>query len=216
MILAEFEPEVPSFCLRVDLDYVPWDTPDADEFGHGEPAIFLKLLEFARLRGFAFHFFASNRVLSAFPSIPEAVLNEGHALDWLCKHPSEEERWDRAAKLFKRIGHEPTGIGCLLPWPKDIEYDAEFYSGPRCELSRGTAFFCQPDSLRDSIREKSGYAEWMKSFRNRSEKLLTLVVRPQVLAKTDPQISGLIGLVDKLCSEGRECSTLKSLLKKRN
>ena len=24
--------------LRIDLDYVPWDTPDAAEFGHGEPA----------------------------------------------------------------------------------------------------------------------------------------------------------------------------------
>ena len=29
------------FCLRIDLDYVPWDTPDATEFGHGEPAVFL-------------------------------------------------------------------------------------------------------------------------------------------------------------------------------
>lgn len=214
MILTEFEPEVPSFCLRVDLDYVPWDSPDAEEFGHGEPAVFLKLLDYARSRGFAFHFFVSNRVLSAFPSIPEAVLNEGHSLDWLCKHPAEEERWDRAAKLFKNIGHEPMGIGVLEPWPKDIEYEAEFFSGPRCELSQGERFFCEPNALRNAVREKNGYADWLKSFRKREKKMISLVVRPQVLAKVDPQISGLIGIIDQLRNEGRELTTFRSLLKK--
>ena len=47
-------------CLRVDLDYVPWDSPDATEFGHGEPAVLLKLLELGRFTGYKFHFFASN------------------------------------------------------------------------------------------------------------------------------------------------------------
>ena len=31
--------------LRIDLDYVPWDSPDAHEFGHGEPAAFLNMKE---------------------------------------------------------------------------------------------------------------------------------------------------------------------------
>ena len=58
------------------MDYVPWDTPDATEFGHGEPAMVLRLLDMARQRGFKYHFFASNRTLRAFPSSAEAVLND--------------------------------------------------------------------------------------------------------------------------------------------
>ncbi len=75
------------FCLRIDLDYVPWDTPDAKDFGHGEPAMLLRILEMARHTGLKFHFFASNRVLRAFPANADAVLNDGHDLDWFCKHP---------------------------------------------------------------------------------------------------------------------------------
>src|SRR5579871_3660245 len=79
------------FCLRVDLDYVPWDNPDAAEFGHGEPAVVLRLLDLARDTGCKFHFFASTRVLRAFPATVAAVLDEGHDLDWLCKHPEWPE-----------------------------------------------------------------------------------------------------------------------------
>src|ERR1044071_3019622 len=107
------------FCLRVDLDYVPWDTPDATEFGHGEAAAFLRLLDLARSSGYRFHFFASERVLRAFPSEAEAVLNEGHDLDWFCKHPESPERKDEAIKLLAEIGHKPVGLAIKGSWPAD-------------------------------------------------------------------------------------------------
>jgi len=30
-------------CIRLDLDYVPWDSYNANLYGHGEPAMILKL-----------------------------------------------------------------------------------------------------------------------------------------------------------------------------
>src|SRR5436189_6418729 len=105
------------FCLRIDLDYVPWDTPDAVEFGHGEPAAFLRLLDLARGSGYRFHFFASERVLRAFPASAEAVLNEGHDLDWFCKHPEDPARKEEALRLLAEMGHKPLGLAIKGNWP---------------------------------------------------------------------------------------------------
>src|SRR5579862_7835748 len=107
------------FCLRVDLDYVPWDTPDAAEFGHGEPAAFLRLLDLARGGGYRFHFFASERVLRAFPATAEAVLNEGHHLDWFCKHPESLARREEAMSLFSASGHVVKGLSIKGSWPSE-------------------------------------------------------------------------------------------------
>src|SRR4051812_45936999 len=112
------------FCLRIDLDYVPWDTPDAEEYGHGEPAMVLRLLELARSMGYRFHFFASNRVMRAFPSSPDAILNEGHDLDWYCKHPETGvERLDEALQLFGLLGHQPLGLSVKGVWPVQSDLD---------------------------------------------------------------------------------------------
>src|SRR5579885_2376669 len=99
------------FCLRIDLDYVPWDTPDAAEFGHGEPAEVLRILDLGRSTGYRFQFFISNRTLRAFPAVAEAVLNDGHDLDWYCKHLEDEDaRWPQAAELFESVGHAAKGL----------------------------------------------------------------------------------------------------------
>src|SRR5688572_10068872 len=106
------------FCLRIDLDYVPWDTPDAREFGHGEPAILLRLLDLAAAEGVRCHFFMSDRALSAFPTEAEAILNSGHSLDWLCKHPlSFQERYTKALARWEPLGDRPVGFGLRGAWP---------------------------------------------------------------------------------------------------
>src|SRR5580704_15703809 len=124
------------FCLRIDLDYVPWDTPDAKEFGHGEPAMLLRILELARHTGLKFHFFASNRVLRAFPANADAVLNDGHDLDWFCKHPEAPgARFQDAKAEFTSLGHEPAGFALRAAWPVTVKTFAgieqmKFVSGP--------------------------------------------------------------------------------------
>jgi len=98
--------------IRIDVDYVPWDSAYTAEFGHGEPAMLLKLLDFARINGYEFHFFVSSRVMAALPSALDAILNERHALDWLCRRPATViEDFGRAQQDIKRFDHKWQGLG---------------------------------------------------------------------------------------------------------
>ena len=226
MILAEIESPIPCFCLRVDLDYVPWDSLDAEEFGHGEPAVFLRLLELARVHGLQFHFFVSNRVLSAFPAVPEAILNEGHDLDWLCKHPSDlsgqEARQDMALKLFNQIGHQPIGLATESPWPVRKEFEAAFYSGPAADFSESVPkFLCNPVELELASRERGGFAMWCQSTLNQNQdvaenQVVTICVRPQILAKVDAHLSATLGVIQGMVKQGRKLTTLRKLVKSPN
>ena len=181
-------------CLRVDLDYVPWDTPDAQEFGHGEPAMFLRMLDLAKKTGTKFQFFTSSRVIRAFPSTADAVLNEGHDLDWFCKHPGDAERATEALELFQTLGHEPVGIATKEIWPADTAWTGEpfkFLSSPGKRTPKGVKHFqVESKSLRDATRGGLSLRDWADSSRTvirdaaARRQGLTLVVRPQVLAES--------------------------------
>jgi hypothetical protein len=197
------------FTLRVDLDYVPWDTPDAQEFGHGEPAALLRLLELAKVKGLRLHCFVSNRVLRAFPATAESVLSDGHDLDWFCKHPEQaRERFDEARCLFDAVRHEALGMCVRTPWPHELHLP-ETLGQLRFLTSPGD--FAPPPLIhfpvegrtdRDAFRAGQTVRNWADhakaalrdaAARHRS---ITVIVRPQVLSKFDPKLSHLAEIVD--------------------
>lgn len=192
--------------LRIDLDYVPWDSPDAAEFGHGEPAMFLRILDLARATGGRYQFFVSNRVLRAFPSTAEAVLNEGHDLDWFSKHPEEQEgRFEEALGLFDAIGHKPIGVCIRGSWPGSSLFPSgmQFLSASPGPVPFEVKFFpVDTKADRDAMRAGVSARSWTDGIkaqlrdaasRNRS---LTVSVRPQVLSKFDPKLSHLKEILD--------------------
>ncbi len=214
-------------CLRVDLDYVPWDTPDAQDFGHGEPAIVLKMLELARTTGYKFHFFASHRVLRALPAIAEAVLNDGHDLDWYCKHPERlEEMWLLAEPLFRELRHQPLGVALKAAWM--AEYDDADLPGTLAFVStfggvapRDLRFFpVETRPAREAYRLGMSARSWTDATkgilrdgasRNRG---VTVAVRPQVLARFDPKLAFLREILDLTSAIGLPIVTLRDLLAK--
>ncbi|MDR3689043.1 MAG: hypothetical protein P4L46_06660 [Fimbriimonas sp.] len=213
------------FCLRIDLDYVPWDTPDAKEFGHGEPAMLLRILELARNTGLKFHFFASNRVLRAFPANTDAVLNEGHDLDWFCKHPDAPgARFEEAKAEFAALGHEPKGFALRAPWPTGIEAfpgmeKLQFVSGPPGSIPATIRYFpVEGRSVRDVARTGITARSWVDTTKTQLREAasrnigLTLPVRPQVLARLDPKMNYIKELLDLAGAVGMPILTLREVL----
>ena len=192
--------------LRIDLDYVPWDTPDAAEFGHGEPAMFLKLLDLARTSGARYQFFVSNRVLRAFNAVAEAVLNEGHDLGWYSKHPEEESpRQEDAIRLFDAIGHKPKGVCVRGSWPNGADFPVgfEYLSALPSPVPPNVRLFSletKPD--REAIRAGTTARVWTAAIKSQvrdaaSRSLhVTICVRPQVLSKFDPKLAHLKEILD--------------------
>ena len=214
------------FCLRIDLDYVPWDNPDATEFGHGEPAMVLRLLDLARNMGYKYHFFASNRTLRAFPSSAEAVLNDGHDLDWLCKHPADAEaRYRECKTLFSLIGHVARGMAVKTSWPEDAARfegteELEFLSAQPGYEPAGMRFFpVETRSFRAGLRGGQTTKAWSdatKLFLREAasrNKGVTVVVRPQVLAKYDPRLATIREILDLSQVAGLRMATLRDLMK---
>src|SRR5690606_32726685 len=66
----------PPIVYQIDLSYLPWNSADAAQFGHGEVASLLRLLNLARLDGIKYHVFVSTPVLRIFPAAIEAVLGD--------------------------------------------------------------------------------------------------------------------------------------------
>jgi hypothetical protein len=211
-------------CLRVDLDYVPWDTPDAREFGHGEPAVFLRMLELARSTGFKFHFFASNRSLNALPAQVDAVLNEGHDLDWLCKRPDQaNERFAKATALFKGIGHEPIGFAAKGQWLEGATFEGiekmRFVSAQPGPKPPGPTFYpVETRSSREAIRAGSSMKTWSDAIKVQIREAtsrhqgITVNVRPQVLGKLDPKLVFLREILDLADAIGATPRTLREVL----
>lgn len=208
---------LPSFlCVRVDLDYVPWDTPDAQQFGHGEPAMLLRLLELGRRTGARWHFFASERTLRAFPAEADAVLNDGHDLDYLAKHPSEPERWNEARRQFGAVGHAARGWAIRGVWPDGVPAPegVEFFSGPADADPPGRLFPAMGRSLHEAVRAGLGFRSWLDStFPDVLREGGTLVVAPQVLARVDPRLDGLTQLLREARAAGLPMRTLREALR---
>lgn len=209
-------------CLRIDLDYVPWDSPDAHEFGHGEPAAFLKLLDLARSTGNRFHFFVSNRVLRAFPATAEAILNEGHDLDWFHKHPEEATgRFDEAIELFSKLGHKPTGLSVKSSWPTDAKPPANlsFLSANAGSPPQGIRLFSvDTKSDRDVARNGISVRVWTETIKAQIRDAasrngnVTISVRPQVLAKFDPKLTHVREMLEIARAVGLPIKTLRQAL----
>lgn len=215
-----------AFTLRVDLDYVPWDTPDAAEFGHGEPAALLRLLELARHTGYKFQFFASNRVLRAFPANAEAVLNDGHDLDWLCKHPEHaDERYAEAHTLFSLIGHVPIGMAAKRAWPsEDTMFEGidelVYLSALPGPCPPGLVLFpVETRAVREAVQSGMAARTWtdltktqLRDFASRNLSL-TLAVRPQVLARFDSRLSHLKEILEFATALDLSILTLRERLR---
>jgi hypothetical protein len=212
------------FCLRVDLDYVPWDSPDAAEFGHGEPAMMLRLLELGRFTGYKFHFFVSNRVVRALPASVEAVLNDGHDLDWLCKHPENATaRFADAEELFANHGRKIEGLAIRGAWPGDATFAGveklKFLSGAPGPAPKNLKLFpIETRSARDAFRSGISARSWTDLAkgvaRDHASRNLgaTLVVRPQVLAKFDPRLGHIKEILDMAQAADMPVRTLREAL----
>lgn len=208
------------FCLRVDLDYVPWDTPDAAEFGHAEPAVILRLLALARSSGFKFQFFASNRVLRAFPATADLILSEGHDLDWLCKHPEDgSSRLEEAELHFSNLAHDFRGLAVKGPWPEEslplqFPSSVRFLSAAPGPCPAGLQLYpVEMRPLRQAIRAASSVRSWtdqVKRFvRDQASRRIgvTVAVRPQVLGKHDAKLTHVREILDLAAAvELRICS----------
>lgn len=206
------------FCLRVDLDYVPWDSPDAHDFGHGEPAALIRLLELARSRGLKLHCFASERNLRAFPSAADAVLNDGHDLDWLCKRPLEwVARFERASESFRRVGAAPRGLACPVAWPEVSLTGFEFLSAP-LGPAPVRLFPVETRSDREASRAGMTARSWADAIKMKmreassQQRDITVVVRPQVLAKFDPRLATVRDLTEFALSLDFKIRTLREAL----
>jgi len=212
--------------LRIDLDYVPWDTPDAAEFGHGEPATLLRILELGRYTGHKFHFFASNRVLRAFPSNADAVLNDGHDLDWLCKHPEAGQgRFEEARNLFAIIGHVPIGLSVKGAWPAETPLFAggeslQFLTANPGPSPAELRFFpVDTRSTREAMRSGLTARAWTDLTKTQvreaaSRRLPSILsVRPQVLAKFDPKLGHLKEVLDLASALELPVQTLRDRLR---
>jgi hypothetical protein len=209
------------FCLRVDLDYVPWDTPDAKDFGHGEPAAFLRMLELAKSNGLKFHFFASNRNIQALPAVADAVLSEGHDLDWLCKHADQaDERFPKAQELFESLGATMRGFAYRGAWPENATFKGaetlKFVSALPGGVPPGLKLFpVETRSARDSLRAGNTIKSWSDTVKLQvrdgasRRRGVTVVVRPQVFGRHDPRLHYLKEVLDLARAVGLEIKTLR-------
>ena len=186
----------------------------------------LRILELARNTGFKFHFFASTRVLRAFPTHADAVLNEGHDLDWFCKHPEEPgARYEEAKAEFACFGHEPVGLALRTPWPTGVEpfegmKAMKFVSAPTGPIPGGLRHYpVDSKSIRDIARTGVTAKSWVDTTKAQLREAasrnidMTLPVRPQVLARLDPKVVHIKELLDLASAVGMPVRTLRDAVK---
>ncbi|MEA2553108.1 MAG: hypothetical protein QOJ65_1284 [Fimbriimonadaceae bacterium] len=206
--------------LRFDVDYVPWDAQAAEEFGHGEPAMLLRLLELAKTTGLKYQFFISNRSLRAFPSSADAILGEGHDLDWLCTNPEVAQTYEQCVNLFQLAGQKPMGFALREPWPARL--DAEwigsfrFVSAPPGNVPEGRRSFpCTTRSDRDALRAGAPIRLWIDEMKRaiRTADHSIVCMSPQVLAKYDPKLHYFSELPNLSQELGVPIRTFRDILK---
>jgi hypothetical protein len=184
----------------------------------------LRLLELSRQNGYRLHFFASNRVLRAFGASVEAILNEGHDLDWLCKYPANPaKRFQEASELFAQFGHKIEGLAVRGSWPLEsamtLPDSIRFVSAHAGPSPSGPRFFpVQVRGDREAVRSGISARTWIDSVRATLRESATLnsgvtwVVRPQVLAKIDPKLTLLRDTLQLAIAVGQPIRTLRQLM----
>lgn len=206
-------------CIRADLDYVPWDTVAAEEWGHGEPAMLLRLLSFGRERGLRVHFFSSTRSTRAFPAAIEAILDEGHDLDWLCRVATPTEVEIEASRaLFKRHSHAIRGSGFSVSGPISAA-GFEFVSAGAELENAGPRHFPQlaPTAINAAQSGQSARA-WRESVIEHAQQCsdqangFTLAIRPQVLSRFDPTLSHLDAILRAISELEMPLRTLRQVI----
>lgn len=205
--------------IRVDLDYVPWDSPDAQDLGHGEPAALIRLLDLARRLGWKIHFFASNRHLRAFPSAGDAVLNDGHHLDWLCKHPTDRDRRVvESATHFASLGEKVRGWAVRGEWPTEAPLVGlpEFVTlGSRSAILPCPQFPIDIPMSRAALVAGLPMRTWTDeaiSQMRESDQSLVLATRLQTLAKFDSRLTHFSECMLFAQSAGFKPATLRDRL----
>jgi hypothetical protein len=199
------------FCLRIDLDYVPWD---ADE--HGDPAMVVRLLDQARTMGWRHHFFGSTRTLRAFPPLAESILNDGHDLAWICPRPEQVVIDLReASTVFGLHGEAVQGAGLIGAWPAGLPGPEElkWYSSVD-----GTA---PPDALvfptlwispKDAAKRGLGGEMWGEMVLEQIagiEDSIAVRVQPAFLARVDPRLKMVEKMMAGLAAQGRTLKTMR-------
>ena len=199
------------FCLRIDLDYVPWD---ADE--HDEPAMLVRLLDQARSSGWKHHFFASTRTVRAFSPLAESILNEGHDLDWICPRPEHVVADLReASTVFGVHGQALAGAGLISAWPAGLPgpealrwYSSIDGTGPDDALIFPALWI----SPKEASRRGFGGEMWGEMVEERvtqTDASVAIRVQPSFLARIDPRLRMLDKLIAALLSQGRQMRTMR-------
>ena len=172
----------------------------------------LRLLELARRTGVRLHFFASERTLRAFPTEADAVLNDGHDLDYLAKHPEDPSRWKEAHRLFQIAGHEVRGWAVREPWDErwTIPPGIDLLSGPEGGDPPLRRFPVTGRTLHEAVRAGIGFRSWIEDLWPELERVGgTVVFSPQVLARVDPKLTLLEEALRRAGSVGLPIRTLR-------
>lgn len=176
----------------------------------------LRLLDFARTSGLKFHFFASARVLRAFPTAADAILGEGHDLDWLCTDASLRG-YEAGLEEFRLIGHKPVGVALESPGPEWLG-NFQFASCSSCVSPGGVLCFptSSPSDV-EAVRSAAGLRAWSESAKSRLERAqgeggLTLVLHPALQARCDAKLQHVRDICAFAASVRAPVKTLRDAL----
>jgi hypothetical protein len=144
--------------VRIDLAALPWTGLDGGIDATHEITMLLRLLELGRRTGHRFHFFSTAASLRAFPMSAEAILTEGHVLDWLA---DGEEATDEVLQAFLENGVQPTGAGLTQSEVPELPDWVRFTCGPGQGGSQVKHFGLRNEPLRDALLAGQTYAGWL-------------------------------------------------------
>ena len=142
-------------------------------------------------------FFISSRVLRAFPATADAILGEGHDLDWLSHLPADANEFAEARHLIALVGHNFFGLAMTQPWPEASNLEClasmKFATGPILPASQGQITFFPETGRFD--KDDSSERIRIEMLGEESDTNV-FVARPQVLARKDPQLKVLRQLLN--------------------
>ncbi len=182
----------------------------------------LRLLDLARASGLKFHFFVSARVLRAFPAAADAILGEGHDLDWLCLDPSLRG-YEAASEEFWLIGHKAVGVAFKAAFPEGLALDwfreFQFASCRSCESFNADCCFpaSSPSDL-EAIRSGAGLRAWADTAktalsRGQDSGGVILLLHPGLQALFDAKLHHLRDVCEFAMSQETPVISLRDAIK---